>query len=296
MVFLPLDRCESAGARNRLPKPNGILLRSIYPIVFLWYNILLRKGRGGTAVIDLHCHILPHVDDGSPSMEESLQMAAMAAESGVVSLAATPHFQYSEEEADVVLPALERAVARFRTELSKHSIPLNIYSGAEILCAPDTPMLLHKGKLPTIAGSDYLLVEFWFDTAFTEMDDMLDRLAAEGVTPIVAHPERYFALQREPSLIRRWFDGGYVLQINKGSVLGSLGRESRRTADWILRRGFAHLVASDAHTSRVRTTDMRKIREKLEELCGQEYTNILLQLNPGRIVGNQPVLPPDEQL
>lgn len=245
-------------------------------------------------MIDLHCHILPHVDDGSPSTEETLKMAAMAVESGVTDLAATPHFQYSEKEADRILPALKQVMAIVKKELDKQGIPLVLHSGAEILCAPDTPELLKKGKLPMLADSDYLLVEFWFDSPLHEIDDMLQQIKAEGAIPVIAHPERYRALQRHPNRAADWFEKGYILQLNKGSILGALGRDSRKTAHWLLDRGLAHLVASDAHTASVRTPRMTELKENLEELWGGEYAEVLLQINPQRILHNRPVLSPEE--
>lgn len=242
-------------------------------------------------MVDLHCHILPNTDDGAENMEDALEMARMAAQSGVTHLVATPHCNLPND-ADknfISVPLLER-VLELQARIRQANIPLTLYPGCEVFCTPDTPTLIRQGKLLTLANTKYLLVEFFFDEELSYMDDMLRAIAAEGVIPVIAHPERYDSIQRTPHIIERWFRSGYIIQLNKGSILGRLGRHAHRTADWILGHGLAHVVASDAHSSVMRTPDMTQLQEHLLDFCGPEYTKILLDLNPSRILNGQPVL------
>lgn len=242
-------------------------------------------------MVDLHCHILPGVDDGSASLEESVAMARLAAESGVSRIVATPHFR-GEEEA---LQTLPRILSRFRMlskELQRQQVPITLHPGAEILCTPKTPDLARQGKLPTLGNSRYILTEFLFDETLEYMELMLEQLRRWGYRPVVAHPERYHAVQRRPQIIARWFERGFLLQINKGSVLGAFGTHAETTATDLLRHGLAHVIASDAHHGDFRTPHMSAITAWGGEYLGPEYTQILLRRNPMLILQDQPVVRP----
>ena len=242
---------------------------------------------------DIHCHILPSVDDGAPDMTEALAMARMAEDSGVTTVIATPHCAIPGTERDnfISRELYDRFVA-LRDAIAAEGIGVRLKAGAEIFCTEETPRLLREGRLLTLGSSDYLLTEFYFDMPGDYMDDMLARLAAEGVRPVVAHPERYEAVQARPEIAEDWVRAGYVLQMNKGSVLGRFGRSVGQTAFHLLHRGLIHLVASDAHSARSRTPDMTEIRFFLEDCFSEEFARGLLTENPRRILENKPVLAP----
>lgn len=242
-------------------------------------------------MIDIHCHILPEVDDGSYSMEESLEMARMAFDSGVTGIVATPHFPGVTESLEHLDILSERCRSLSR-ELRAEGIPVKLYPGAEILCMTETTRLVQQHRLPTIAGTDYLLTEFRFDASAAHITRMLNTLLDAGYKPVVAHPERYGAVQEEPLLAAHWFgDLQCILQLNKGSVLGAFGGQVRQTAHFLLSQGLAHIVASDAHSSRRRTPHMGELRMWLEDNCSPEYTQILLERNPARLVSGRPMVP-----
>lgn len=245
-------------------------------------------------MIDIHCHILPEVDDGSYSMSESLEMARMAADSGVTGIVATPHFPGVPESLRHLETLTKRSAALSR-ELREERIPVKLYTGAEILCLPETAQLAKQRRLPTIAGTDYLLTEFRFDASASYMTRMLNTLLDAGYKPVVAHPERYAAVQQEPMLAAHWFgELECILQLNKGSVLGAFGTRVRQTSHALLDQGLAHIIASDAHSSHRRTPHMQQLRLWLEENCSPEYVQILLQRNPARLVNGRSMVPTDE--
>lgn len=241
-------------------------------------------------MVDIHCHILPGVDDGAHSMGESIAMARIARRSGVDKIAATPHFPGNEESVDL-LPLILSRVRRLRQELRRQGIPLELVPGAEILCVPETLELAKRRMLPTLGDSRYLLTEFYFDLPGEDMNYILTELKRMDYSPILAHPERYEAVQREPELVRSWFDGGIVIQLNKGSVLGSFGAGPEQCAHELLRMGAVHVIASDAHGADSRTTDMGAIRSWAEENLGRAYADVLLRRNPGLIIRGQPTIP-----
>ena len=145
------------------------------------------------------------------------------------------------------------------------------------------------GQLPTKGNSKYVLTEIYFAASWEFMDATLECLRALGYQPIVAHPERYGAIQRDPHRASSWFERGIVLQVNKGSVLGAFGRRAEETAVRLLYRGNVHIIASDAHSPERRTPDMTAVREWAREHLGREYAKILLEDNPGRITRGRPM-------
>lgn len=239
---------------------------------------------------DIHCHILPGVDDGAADMEDAIAMARLAVDCGVRDVIATPHFRGIDED----LSRLERFLRRLnqlQEQLARRGIPLKIHPGSEILCLPETVDLAREGNLPTLGDSKYVLCEFFFDAPYGYMDQILDRIAASGYKVIVAHPERYEAIMMDPRGAERWFRRGYVIQMNKGSALGAFGGSVQQTARWLLDRGYVHLIASDAHSPRRRTTDLSLLRDWLLERYPEAYVDILLEENPGRVLRGQDMVP-----
>lgn len=245
-------------------------------------------------MIDLHCHILPGLDDGSENMLVSLDMARAAVQSGVEWICATPHccrhYGWNGGWAQDVQKVLER----FRRELELQNIPLRVAAGMEVCATDRLPELFDAGRILTLAGSRYLLLEFYFDETEENMEDAIELVRSVNLVPVIAHPERYEAVQQNPALAGWWFSRGNVLQVNKGSILGQLGRKSEETAWWLLEQGLAHLVASDAHSVRFRTAGFGTVSRRLQEAFGGEYADLLLRRNPKRILRDRElVLPAD---
>ena len=239
-------------------------------------------------MVDIHCHIVPEVDDGAWNLDSAVEMARMALNCGVTRVIATPHFHGVPES----LEELSHMLHQFRRLQGalRQAVPgLELIPGAEILCVPETVELARRRKLPTLGDSRYVLTEFYFDAPWEFMDSMLSQLRRCGYWPVVAHPERYDAVQRDVSRARSWFRRGYVIQVNKGSVLGAFGRRAEETALRLLSRGCVHVIASDAHSPEVRTTDLTQVRRWLQEHFGREYTQILLEDNPERISRGKPM-------
>ena len=239
-------------------------------------------------MVDIHCHILPEVDDGAWDRDAALEMARMAVRSGVKRIIATPHFQGVPESLEQ-MPYILHQYRQLRSAIQREKLELELLPGAEILCVPQTLELARAGKLPTLGNSRYVLTEFYFDASWEFMDSTLEQLRTLNYQPVVAHPERYSAIQHDPGRARSWFEREIVLQVNKGSVLGAFGRRAEETAVRLLYRGNVHIIASDAHSPERRTTDMTAVREWTREYLGREYSKILLEDNPGRITRGRPM-------
>ena len=242
-------------------------------------------------MVDIHCHILPSVDDGAGNGDDALMMARMAYDSGVAAIVATPHCNLPyEERKNYVSEELKNRFISLRDSIREAGIPLRILPGAEVMCTDELPELISRKRVLTLAGTRYLLVEFLFDSSVGYIDEMLSQISETGLVPVIAHPERYDAVQRSPLTVADWFERGYIIQLNKGSILGRLGSRAERTSAWILSRGLAHVVASDAHSPEMRTPHMSEILRFLEDNCSPEYANVLLCRNPGRLIENRQVL------
>ena len=242
-------------------------------------------------MIDIHCHILPAFDDGSTSMAESLAMADMAAASGITDIVTTPHFP-GEPSSMRRLRALLNHFDALQLALQQSEIPIQLHLGAEILCLPETPVLAQNHALPTVGNTDYLLTEFHFNESGSYMTQMLEVLIDAGYQPVIAHPERFSAVQQDPRLARRWFeDLNCVLQVNKGSLLGSFGSRVQQTSIQLLNQGLVHLIATDAHGAQYRTPHIGQLRQWLNAHWGPEYARILLELNPARVLEGRPTIP-----
>ena len=239
-------------------------------------------------MVDIHCHILPEVDDGAWDMEAAVAMAKIARDSCVKKIITTPHFK-GEPAALGSVGLFRHQLRLLQSRLKREKIEVELLPGAEVLCVPQTMELAQTGRLPTLGTGRYVLTEFYFDASAGFMDETLHGLRQMGYLPVVAHPERYGAVQRDPELATRWFHRGIVLQINKGSVLGAFGRRAEDAAVRMLCRGNAHIIASDAHSPHVRTTDLQPVRHWCLDHLGQAYTKILLEDNPGRVAAGKPM-------
>lgn len=241
-------------------------------------------------MIDIHTHVLPGIDDGSSSMEMSLELLSMAADSGVRAIVATPHCNIPDEYENYVSPGLIDLWNRLLAAKKKAGIEIHLCRGMEIYATTDLPRLLAERKVWTLNGTNYFLMEFGFreDPDFCRL--ILRQCADLGFRPIIAHPERYYFIQNDPELAYEWCVNGYGLQINKGSLLGRFGKGPQYTAESLLRHGVVACVASDAHNPRQRTTHMKEIQLYLMEEYGEEYARLLLRENPARILTGRDML------
>ena len=234
-------------------------------------------------MIDLHSHILPELDDGSDSLAESLAMARMAVDSGITAVVATPHCAADRRE-----EVLE-SWRLLSQALKETGIPLKLYPGMEIFGTGDTLRLLREGKLLTLNGSRYPLVEFDFGGPGENRTRLLEELCSAGYRPLVAHPERYACVQRDPRLVNEWFRMGCLMQVNRGSLLGRFGSRAQEMAETLVTRNFVVAVSSDAHSPQTRTPWMKDVKNLLSQDFSPGCARTLLLDNPRRILKDEPI-------
>ena len=179
-------------------------------------------------MIDIHAHILPGIDDGAEDMYDTLEMARMAADSGVNRIIATPHCNipgmYGNYFGREYIDRYESVVRAVR----KEKIPIEILPGMEVFSTEDLPELIVNHKIMPLNQSRYILMEFAFDEDPEFADSILKRVEEVGARPVIAHAERYEFIQDYPQIAYRWFRKGYVIQANKGSFLGSKLKDGDR--------------------------------------------------------------------
>jgi protein-tyrosine phosphatase len=237
-------------------------------------------------MIDIHTHILPGMDDGSKTMEDSLIMAEMALRSGVDTMIVTPHSNVEGIFDNYYDDAFIQSFRAFDKVLKERKLPLTVAPGMEVYASEDVPELLRQGRLITLNHSRYLLIEFNFYEDLGFIEYLLTEILESGYCPIIAHPERYHLVQKHTDIAFDWLEMGASLQVNKDSILGTFGYRSRETAFYLLEHNLASLIASDAHNPYRRTADMSEVYHFVRRVCGMDYANILFCENPKRVLKN----------
>ena len=244
-------------------------------------------------MIDIHNHILPGLDDGSPSMDTSLEMADIAASSGVDTIIMTPHCNIPGYYDNYYNLELMHAFHELRKALQEVHIPVQVLPGMEIYTTEELPRLIAERRLIGLNFSDYLLIDFDFAAHPDWIDAQLNSVLATGKKPVIAHPERYDCIQDSPSIAESWLKSGCLLQSNKGSFLGSFGRRVEMAAHILLEHQMLSFIASDAHRTRIRTPQMYEIYHYISREFSEETAHRLMQDNPMRVCRNAPVPQPE---
>lgn len=217
-------------------------------------------------MIDIHCHLLPAVDDGPGTVEQTIKMAKRAVEEGVAAIVVTPHAfhpQFETEDLNV-----QEAAATLQNVLHQEGIKLDIYPGQEIRVFGDLVQALEDGAALSLAGSRYVLVEFPSDTVPAYAEQLFFRLQTEGYTPVIAHPERNKELATNPKRLMDFVSSGALSQVTTSSLTGEFGQNVKEIAFVFLRNGLSQLVASDAHSIGRRTFYWEEAKQVVTDELG----------------------------
>ncbi|KDR94666.1 protein-tyrosine phosphatase [Peptoclostridium litorale DSM 5388] len=240
-------------------------------------------------MIDMHCHILPGVDDGSKSLEESVEMAKIAYADGIRHIINTSHYH---TEADYVTgKRLLEIASEFNAVLGNLGIGVRVQVGNELYFNEGLMKALDEGGFYTLAGSRYVLVEFRPDKVPEDIAEVAYEFSIRGYVPIVAHVERYAQVLGDMGMAKRMIEAGFLLQVNSRSLLGKRGTPVFDFCEHAVKNRMIHFVASDAHDSRVRTPKMSGAYEKAKELAGEDIANEIFISNPQRILKDEEIVP-----
>ena len=232
-------------------------------------------------MLDLHTHVLPGVDDGAATEAEALQMLRNAVASDVQALVVTPHCNVPGMPENYLTSQLKEQFENL-CQLAQ-GLPLQLMLGSEVRCTNELPSLLRQGLIPTLNGSRYVLTEFSHGGNASIYKAALRDILEAGFVPLVAHPERYSAVCREPAMVQQWLEMGCHVQLTAGSILGKFGQEIMHTARYLLDRDMVACVASDAHGTEKRTNYLSDTYTHLQLRYSNDYARALLWDNPRRI-------------
>lgn len=234
-----------------------------------------------TYFFDIHCHIIPEIDDGSANLAESIVMANQAIEDGTKSVVATPHQLGSNSR--VTAEAIKTGVLSLRKELCSENIDLNIAPGADIRIDPELPKLLKQGKVLTLADQGkHVLLELPHDTYYP-IDQLLKSLRKQGLVGILSHPERNRGIIKDPEVMWDVVEAGGLLQITAASLTGAFGSSCQEIAELAVDEGLVHFIASDAHDTKHRPFGMRDAYDTICVMAGEELADLVCCENPARV-------------
>lgn len=240
-------------------------------------------------MIDIHCHILPGVDDGPQFQDESIAMARRAVEDGVHTIVATPHTLdgiYINTVIDV-----NSRVAALQEVLSKDHIEVQLYAGAEVHLCPHIIKRIETGEAGTINNArKYMLLEFPVQTIPGGVKHEIFALKLNGITPILTHPERNAMIQQDPDILYELVSMGALSQVTAMSLTGEFGAFARRSAEVLLRHRLVHIIASDAHSCDRRPPVLSHAVEYAAEILGsyEEAERMVTEVPAAILSGNKP--------
>jgi protein-tyrosine phosphatase len=273
-------------------------------------------------MIDLHAHILPQLDDGAKSLEESIEMCRISHKDGVRTIVATPHILpgvYKNNRSTILtkVQELNEAIKKFEVQDSNASThppnqnrggntrqridasthrridPLRILPGADVHFSSDMPELCENGGIVTVNDKgQYLMVEFDFQGIPYHAEDVLFRLMTKGIIPIITHPERNFEIGQKPQRYGEMIRMGCLGQVTAMSLTGGFGSGVKQTAEKLLKSGLVHIIASDTHSINRRPPILSAAVREAEKIVGKEEAQRMVTEYPQAVIeGRRPNVP-----
>ncbi len=239
------------------------------------------------SLTDIHCHLLPGIDDGARNWDDTLAMARLAAEDGIATIVATPHQlgSWSDNRGDEI----RRLVREANERLASERISVKVLAGGEIRIEPGLIDLLVTGELVTLGDHRrHVLLELPHEL-YIPLDGLMHELSARRIALVLAHPERNEGLLRQPDLAVDLVDAGCLMQLTAGSLCGTMGPHVEEMAQWMIAEGLVHVVSTDAHSPRTRRPLLGRAYERICELADVETADDLCSRNPAKIAAGRSV-------
>ena len=236
-------------------------------------------------MIDFHSHIIPNVDDGSRSVEETFELLKEAKEAGFSGVISTSHYMEEYYETDVA----ERSVwiKAISENLGKKDIDLKLYLGNEVYITKNIINLLETRKATSINNSNYVLFEFPMNSKPMDMYDIIYDMLEYKLIPILAHPERYSFVQKDPNLVYDLIQKGVLMQSNYGSILGMYGEKAEIIVRKLLENNMVHFLGSDVHRSGSVYPKIHNCLREIETIIGEDKLEEISSVNPELVVENK---------
>lgn len=236
---------------------------------------------------DLHCHLLPGIDDGSKDLRETIHILKRAQKEGVTDIILTPHYI---EDSKFMCNNKEKQELYDRLMLlvESQNIDINLYLGNEVYITNNFLKLLDEGEITTLNSSKYLLLEFPIENMYRNTKDILYDLIKAGYVPILAHPERYTIFQHHPEYMEEYLRMGVLLQGNYKSLFGKYGSDAKKTLKCFLKMGWITFLGSDNHHDE--DYDIKKLRKKLKSIVkDDDIVDDLLENNFDKVINDEDI-------
>ncbi len=237
-------------------------------------------------VTDIHQHVLPSIDDGAKDMERTLDMLRICQEQEIDTVIATPHFdrcRYRSEKTD--LPLLTEKV---NEACAREGIAVKVLLGGEVFCEPGIYQRLKAGKIPTLAGSRYVLMEYGYEEPFSEIQKNVQRLAEDGFTAVLAHAERYHSMKKSMDMFLELKEDFHTLvQVNASDLTGESGFWMQKYCQKLLKHDLIDFIATDGHNISSRAPLIQKCVQYVISKKGQDYAEQLFWQNPQKLILNK---------
>ncbi len=235
-------------------------------------------------MIDIHSHLIPNVDDGAKSPEETIELIKEAREAGITDIILTPHYIINsyEQNAETLILLKDK----LQQIINSENIKVNLHIGMEVYITDNLVEILKQNKILTLAGSKYLLMELPLNTNVQYLDMVIFKLIEDNIIPIIAHPERYKFVQEDPSRVRELIESGCLIQSNIGSILGIYGKKAKKTIKYLLKNDLINFIATDTHRKNTIYPLLEKGIKKIEKITGKEKAEELTNLNVQKILNN----------
>jgi len=235
-------------------------------------------------MIDLHCHLLPGIDDGPKDLDAALNLCRQAVANGITHAVTTPHI--TPGRYDNTLESITAAYTQFREALQTAEINLVLGMAAEVRLDPVIIDIVNMGKIPLLGqyqGDRVMLLEFPHSLIPPGSLELVEWLINAGLRPMIAHPERNKDIQRKLSKLEPFIKAGCLVQITAGSLTGVFGEESQKRATQLLKSGVVTIIASDAHNLHQRLPELEPGRKAAEKIVGQKESWMLVRERPAEI-------------
>ena len=243
-------------------------------------------------MIDFHSHILPNIDDGSRSMEESINLIREATEAGFTGIISTSHYlqdyyECDEQERRKLLEDIDDEASKLSNNIGRQ-IP-KLYLGSEIYITTDMINLLEEKKASTINNTKYVLFELPMNSKPLFVKDVVYKLIEDGYRPIIAHPERYSYVKEDIGFVKELKDMGALFQSNYGSIIGMYGNSAKKTVKKLLKENLISFLGSDVHKTGQIYSKIPKILKKLNRWIPSDMVQNLTTFNAQKVLENQKI-------
>lgn len=235
--------------------------------------------------VDIHCHIVPHIDDGARSSTQALRMIDIAYKNGIRAMIATPHYEVGKYDNNI--DEIQKQFSKIKDLALKKYRDFKLYLGNEIFYSYGVVNNLEEGKIFTLADSKYVLVEFSPNDKYKYISESLYELINNGYIPVLAHAERYEEVMEDIDNVERLVDVGVYIQINAHTIAGKYGHGIRRRVMKMIKNDLVHFIGTDTHSDGHRSPDLEECIKYLNKKTDEETVVRLLSTNPQKIIAKE---------